>query len=61
LKGEEIPLTARLFAVVDVWDALITDRRYRLAWSKEKALEYICDQSGKHFDPRVLEAFLTII
>ena len=61
LQGEDIPLTARLFAVVDVWDALITDRRYRLAWSKEKALEYILGQSGISFDPQVVQAFLTIL
>ena len=61
LHAEDIPLTARLFAVVDVWDALITDRRYRLAWSKEKALEYILGQSGISFDPQVVQAFLTIL
>ena len=58
LKGEEIPLTARIFAVVDVWDALRSDRSYRLAWSKEDALAYIREQSGKHFDPSVVEIFL---
>lgn len=58
LKGEEIPLVARIFAVVDVWDALISDRPYRPAWDKEKALIYIKEQSGKHFDPYVVENFL---
>jgi PAS domain S-box-containing protein/putative nucleotidyltransferase with HDIG domain len=58
LKGEEIPLSARLFAVVDVWDALTNDRPYRDAWPKEKTLAYINDQSGKHFDPQVVQAFL---
>ncbi|MBE0680675.1 MAG: response regulator [Anaerolineales bacterium] len=58
LKGEEIPLVARIFAVVDVWDALISDRPYRPAWDKEKALTYIKEQSGKHFDPYVVENFL---
>jgi putative two-component system response regulator len=58
LKGEEIPLAARLFAIVDVWDALISDRPYRPAWNREKALAYIQEQSGKHFDPHVVEAFL---
>jgi HD-GYP domain-containing protein (c-di-GMP phosphodiesterase class II) len=58
LKGEEIPLTARLFAVVDVWDALCSDRPYRPAWSEEAASAYLRDQSGKHFDPRVVEVFL---
>jgi putative two-component system response regulator len=61
LKAEEIPLAARLFAIVDVWDALRTDRPYRLAWSKEEALKYIREETGKHFDPRVVEVFLKII
>ena len=61
LKGEEIPLTARLFAVADVWDALTSDRPYRAAWNKEQALEYIREQSGKHFDPQVVELFFKII
>jgi len=57
LKGEDIPLPARIFAVVDVWDALRSDRPYRAAWPDEKALAYIQEQSGKHFDPRVVELF----
>ncbi|NOH04859.1 MAG: HD domain-containing protein [Chloroflexi bacterium] len=57
LKGEEIPLEARLFAVADVWDALTSDRPYRAAWSQEKALEYIKEQSGRHFDPQAVELF----
>jgi HD-GYP domain-containing protein (c-di-GMP phosphodiesterase class II) len=61
LKGEEIPLSARLFAVVDVWDALRSDRSYRLAWSEEDALAYIQEQSGKHFDPSVVEVFFNQI
>jgi HD-GYP domain-containing protein (c-di-GMP phosphodiesterase class II) len=61
LKGEEIPLTARIFAVVDVWDALLSDRPYRKAWAKEKAIEYIREQSGKHFDPQIVETFLSTI
>jgi putative nucleotidyltransferase with HDIG domain len=61
LKGEQISLVARVFAIVDVWDALTSDRPYRPAWSKEKALDYICDQSGKHFDPRVTEAFFNLL
>jgi len=60
LKNEEIPLAARIFAVVDVWDALTTDRPYRLAWSKEKAIKHISEQCNKHFDPAVVEAFLKI-
>jgi PAS domain S-box-containing protein len=58
LKEEEISLAARLFAVVDVWDALRSDRSYRLAWSEEDALAYIREQSGKHFDPSVAEVFI---
>jgi len=60
LKGKEIPLAARIFAVVDVYDALTSDRPYRLAWSKQETLEYISEQSGKHFDPQVVEVFLKI-
>jgi HD-GYP domain-containing protein (c-di-GMP phosphodiesterase class II) len=61
LKGEAIPLTARIFAVVDVYDALTSDRPYREAWSKDKTLEYIRAESGKHFDPRVVEVFLNLM
>ena len=58
LKGEQIPLAARIFAVVDVWDALTSDRPYRKAWTKPDALQYIREQSGKHFDPKVADIFL---
>ena len=61
LKGEEIPLAARIFAVVDVWDALTSERPYRKAWSEEATLAYIREQSGKHFDPQVVDAFLSLI
>ena len=61
LKGEEIPLPARIFAVVDVWDALTSDRPYRPAWSKEDTLAYIREQSGKHFDPQIVELFFKVI
>ncbi|MGA9398852.1 MAG: HD domain-containing phosphohydrolase [Anaerolineaceae bacterium] len=61
LSGEQIPLAARLFAIVDVWDAIISDRPYRAAWGKEKALKYIKDQSGKYFDPDIVKSFLKII
>ena len=57
LKGDQIPLAARAFAVVDVWDALMSDRPYRKAWSREKVLEYIRDQAGKSFDPKVVDTF----
>jgi putative two-component system response regulator len=56
-RGEEIPLAARLFAVIDVWDALTSNRPYRPAWSEEDALTYIREQSGRHFDPQVVELF----
>ncbi|MGB7537175.1 MAG: HD domain-containing phosphohydrolase [Anaerolineales bacterium] len=58
LKGEQIPLTARIFAVVDVYESLTSDRLYRKAWPEEKARDYLEEQSGKHFDPRVVETFL---
>ena len=58
LQGEEIPIAARIFAIADVWDALTSDRPYRSAWTKEKALEYIREQSGKHFDPKIVEMFV---
>jgi len=61
LKREQIPLSARLFSVVDVFDALTSDRPYRPAWSTEKALDYIRDQSGKHFDPDVVVEFMRIV
>ncbi len=61
LKGELIPLSARIFAVVDVWDALTSDRPYRKAWTREKAREYIQEESGRHFDPSVVNVFLRLI
>ncbi|MDD8031896.1 MAG: PAS domain S-box protein [Acidobacteriota bacterium] len=61
LKGDQIPLAARIFAVIDVWDALISDRPYRSAWPEEKALNYIREQAEHHFDPRVVEKFLDLI
>ncbi len=57
LKGAAIPLAARIFAVVDVYDALTSNRPYRPAWSHEKAMAYIRAESGRHFDPKVVEAF----
>jgi putative two-component system response regulator len=61
LKGEEIPMSARLFAIADVWDALTSDRPYRPAWTEEDARTYIREQSGKHFDPQVVELFFKVI
>lgn len=61
LKGEQIPLAARIFSVVDVWDALTSDRPYRSAWSKEKARDYILVNSGTQFDPRIVEKFIALL
>jgi putative nucleotidyltransferase with HDIG domain len=61
LKGDEIPLPARLFAIVDHWDALSSDRPYHRAWPREKIICHLKDNSGKCFDPRVVEAFLRIV
>jgi HD-GYP domain-containing protein (c-di-GMP phosphodiesterase class II) len=60
LADEQIPLAARIFAVVDVWDALRSDRPYRDAWPAEKAVAHIRAEAGRHFDPRVVEAFLAL-
>ncbi len=61
LKGEQIPLAARIFAVVDVWDALSKDRPYRKAWPPEKVRRYLQEQAGIQFDPKVVEAFLRML
>ncbi len=61
LKGEQIPLSARIFAIVDVWDAVTSDRPYRKAWTKEEALTYIKNQTDTHFDPQIVRAFLTMM
>jgi putative nucleotidyltransferase with HDIG domain len=61
LKGEEIPIAARVFAVADVWDAITSDRPYRKGWSEEDALKYIEQQSGKYFDPNVVQEFFRLI
>ena len=61
LKGEEIPLVARIFTVVDVWDALCSDRPYRVAWTAEQARAYIQAEACKSFDPQVVEQFLVLL
>ncbi len=61
LKGEQIMPAARLFAVVDVWDALMSDRPYREAWPEEKVLEHIRSRAGTHFDPEAVELFLRVV
>lgn len=61
LKGKEIPLSARIFALADVWDALTSNRPYRAGWEQERALRYIQEQAGKHFDPELVERFIQLI
>jgi putative nucleotidyltransferase with HDIG domain len=61
LKGELIPLSARIFGVADVWDALTNDRPYRKAWSDSQAIEYMREKSGIYFDPEIIEVFLSRI
>jgi HD-GYP domain-containing protein (c-di-GMP phosphodiesterase class II) len=60
LSGEQIPLAARIFAVVDAWDALLSDRPYRKAWTREHAISHLTEQSGKQFDPAVVKQFLEL-
>jgi putative two-component system response regulator len=61
LKGEDIPITARLFAFADVWDALCSDRPYRSAMPRADALEYIRNQAGSHFDPELMKIFIKLV
>lgn len=61
LKAEQIPLHARIFAIVDCWDSLVNERVYRSSWSYEKAISYITEQKGKEFDPQIVEVFLQVI
>jgi len=61
LSGERIPLEARIFALVDVWDALTSERPYRPAWPPEKVIEYIQEQAGKLFDPNLTPIFLDVL
>ena len=61
LKGEDIPFPARLFTIVDVWDALISDRPYRNKWSRDRSIQYLISKKGTHFDPRILDVFLQLI
>ncbi len=60
LRGEDIPLSARIVAVADVYDALRSRRPYKDPWPHERAMSQICGESGTHFDPRVVEAFLQV-
>jgi HD-GYP domain-containing protein (c-di-GMP phosphodiesterase class II) len=61
LKGEDIPLTARIFSVIDVWDALSSDRPYRSRWPQQKVIHYLREQSGVSFDPQIMPVFLDIL
>ncbi len=61
LSGEQIPLGARIFALVDVWDSLTSDRPYRKAWAVTDAVNYLREQAGKHFDPTLVEPFIQIV
>jgi HD-GYP domain-containing protein (c-di-GMP phosphodiesterase class II) len=54
LKGSQIPFAARLLAIVDVWDALLSDRPYRPPWTRDQTIAYISGQSGKHLDPAIV-------
>lgn len=58
LKGEEIPIAARIFAVVDVWDAVSHSRMYKSAWPEGRVLQYLKDQAGIHFDPKIVKTFI---
>jgi HD-GYP domain-containing protein (c-di-GMP phosphodiesterase class II) len=61
LHGEQIPQAARLFAVADVWDALLSNRPYRPGWPSEKVLAHIRSLSGTHFDPQAVEVFFQVM
>jgi len=61
LQGDQIPLVSRIFTVVDVWDALNSNRPYRQAWPPEDVLAYLREGSGKYFDPQVVEAFIQML
>lgn len=61
LKGERIPLSARVFSVVDIWDALLSDRPYRKAWPRDKVVQYIKDVAGTILDPKIVEIFLHMV
>jgi PAS domain S-box-containing protein len=61
LKGEQVPLAARIFAIVDVWDSLQSERPFRKAWPEEQVLDYIRQQAGVQFDPQIVESFLHML
>lgn len=61
LRGSDIPVPSRIFAVIDVWDALLSDRPYRPAWSEDRVIEYLLSEKGRHFDPDIVDVFLNKI
>ena len=61
MAGETIPVPSRIFAVIDVWDALRSDRPYRLAWNEERVIEYLTAERGRHFDPTIVDLFIAKI
>ena len=61
LKGKEIPLAARIFSVIDVWDALLTNRPYRDAWDTKTIVDYLRNETEARFDPEIIEIFLKMI
>ncbi len=61
LIGEQIPISARIFAVVDVWDALNSDRPYRNRWKQKDILDYLQQEKGKHFEPQIVDLFTSLI
>jgi response regulator RpfG family c-di-GMP phosphodiesterase len=61
LRGEQIPLSARIFSVVDVWDALHSNRPYRQEWPVERVTEYLAKQAGTQFDPAIVQTFIRMI
>jgi len=61
LKGEQIPLSARMFSIVDIWDALLSDRSYRKAWPETKVIDYIKEISGNILDPKVVSVFFKML
>ncbi len=61
LVGTQIPLSARIFSIIDIWDALLSDRTYRKAWPREKVIAYMKDIAGKHIDPTILDVFLKMV
>jgi len=61
LKGEEIPIAARIFSIVDVWDAMTNDRPYRKAVPPEEVISHLMEQSGQHFDPNIVDVFMRVL